>query len=330
MGKTSDLPIKLLRQLAYLFNLNPTHVGYTLLKKDLSMYKAGHKGEKSINYFLYPIVYKNYLRFYNLRLYYQGQNFEIDLLLITNQFLLIIEVKNYRGTLYLDHDSGGLIQVFEDQVKLYQDPTLQVERQRELLSEWLKLKGYHVPIETLVCLVNQNGILKRDNQTSSQIIYGHKLAYEYQELQKRYQNHPHVINPENLMEILITENNPLDPSLMHKYKIEENDFAPGVVCLNCFKKSMVRERNTYICKNCSNQDPGGLMRGLKDYFLIYGPQITNEKARLWLGENNTHFMRKNLYRFTDKKIGTNKGTTYILDFNYDEDFNHMISYLRQL
>lgn len=330
MGKTSDLPIKLLRQLAYLFNLDPSHMGFTLLKQDLSMYKAGLKGEKSINFFLYPIIYKNYLRFHNLRLYYHGQNFEIDLLLITNQFLLIIEVKNYRGSLYLDHDSGGLVQVFEDQEKLYQDPTLQVERQRDLLSEWLKQKGYHVPIETLVCLVNQNGILKRDDHTSSHIIYGYKLAHEYQELQKRYHNHPHVINPESLLNLLVTENNPLDSRLMRKYKIEENDFAPGVVCLNCFRKSMVRERNIYVCKNCSNQDPDGLIRGLKDYFLIHGPQISNDKARNWLGESNANYMKKSLNRLTNKKIGTNRGTNYIFEFNYEDDFDYIIQYLRHL
>ncbi|WP_277673918.1 nuclease-related domain-containing protein [Piscibacillus halophilus] len=321
------VPIKVLRTIAFKHNINPSHMSYPIMTQDLNKYMAGMKGERSIHFFLYPIIHKNYTPFYNARLYAFGQHFEIDVLLITNQFILILEVKNLLGRIRFDHQSGGMIQIKDDVETLYQDPIIQVERHKTLLQKWLSDRGYQVPIETLVCFVNRNVILDRETHTDPRIIYGYKLAQKYEELVEQYYNHSYVLLKEKLYNLINSENQPLDITLMKKYGLNEHDFKPGILCLNCLSKTMVRNRHIWKCQNCHSEDAEALLRGLKDYFLIFGSNITNEKARSWLKESDRHYIKKILDRLSADKTGTRKSTNYILDFNYEEDYNYLLKLL---
>ncbi|WP_054754795.1 nuclease-related domain-containing protein [Piscibacillus salipiscarius] len=230
------LPIKLLRTIAYLRNLESSHPTYSNLNQDFKRSVAGMQGEKSISYYLYPIIEKDYRVFYNVRLFINGQYFEIDVLLISRNFILIIEVKNLKGRIMFDHKSGGMIQSKDGDFQTYQDPVLQISRQEALLSNWLKERGIHIPVKSVACFVNRHVILEPGEHTDSRIIYGYKLPLVYERFQSEFKSHPQAISENFLYNILIRENQPLDIKLMNKYGLTKQDFKPGLSCIHCSKK----------------------------------------------------------------------------------------------
>ncbi|RPF54087.1 nuclease-related domain-containing protein [Aquisalibacillus elongatus] len=325
-----EFPKSLLRSIAYYLNLHPSHNSRPLIKQDILKYQSGFLGERSIQYFLYPIIYKNFLPFHNARLTTHGQNFEIDLTLITSQFLLIIEVKNHRGDILLDHESGGMLQTISNSTKLYQDPIIQVERQRDLLDAWLRERGFQIPIETVVVFTNRNVTINRQADTDSRIIYGYKLAPIFKQLQQQYQSHPHVIQKERFNRLLVEESNPLDIKFMNKYDIVEEDFVLGATCSRCLKKTMMRNRHIWKCAECGYEDSDAMVKALKERYMIYGPKITNEQARQWLKETDRHYIRKLLMRLAEDQIGTGKGAKYIMNFDERKDYEFLIDWFQRL
>ena len=94
------LAIRKLRALAY--RLPPNHPKVPLIMNDLKKREAGYKGECSIDFPLSFLEPKSYFIFHDLRLQDQSRFFQLDTLLISKKFALIIEVKNMAGSLYFD------------------------------------------------------------------------------------------------------------------------------------------------------------------------------------------------------------------------------------
>ncbi|TFB19235.1 NERD domain-containing protein [Filobacillus milosensis] len=330
MGQSLEVPISLLRTIAFNFNMDANHINQQSIKQDLAKYISGYRGEKSIKYFMYNIINKNYKVFHNARLFTKGQNFEIDVLMITDQFLSIIDVKNTSGNIRFDHEFGAMYQKYQGKEKVYQDPIEQVNRHKRLLEIWLNERGYKIPIETLVCFVNKHAILERgQSPVDPRIIYGYKLAQKYKELQEKYQNHPSKILTNKLINQLTEESNPLDQELFKKYGMNKEDFKPGVICSQCLKKTVKRQRHHWICAECGFTDHEAPIRALKDYFLIFGPKITNEQARQWLNENNADYVKRLLDKWSVRKEGTGRSLVYYLDFDYQTDFEYLLNYLEK-
>ena len=97
----------------------------------------------------------------NVKLKADGQETELDNLIINSHGLYIIEVKNYNGTLYGDEDDFEWARIkitdagysYVSQVK---NPIKQVNRQIYILSQFLKKHGFRIWIEGFVLLVRDN------------------------------------------------------------------------------------------------------------------------------------------------------------------------------
>lgn len=75
------------------------------IEQTTKKYKAGFKGEKFIGNFLDSLSIKDSFLFHDLRLFNGVHYFQIDFLLLTLYFFLILEVKNIFGTMTLDFSS---------------------------------------------------------------------------------------------------------------------------------------------------------------------------------------------------------------------------------
>ncbi len=61
----------------------------------------------------------------------------MDFLIITRNYCIIIEVKNFAGTLYFDRTYPQLIRSKDGQEQAYLDPLIQVDVQKSRLNDWL-------------------------------------------------------------------------------------------------------------------------------------------------------------------------------------------------
>lgn len=122
---------------------------------------AGNKGEAYFNNMLKSILRNDDVLIRNVCLQVNGKEAEIDSLIINNNGIFIVEVKNYNGRLYGDIDDfewtkekvspGG--NVFYKQVK---NPIKQVKRQTYKLSQFLKENNIRIWISGYAYFINGN------------------------------------------------------------------------------------------------------------------------------------------------------------------------------
>ena len=128
---------------------------------------AGNKGEAYFNNMLKSILRNDDLLIRNVCLQVNGKEAEIDSLIINNNGIFIVEVKNYNGRLYGDIDDfewtkekispGG--NVFYKQVK---NPIKQIKRQTYILSQFLKENNIRVWISGYAYFINGNSPVDDD------------------------------------------------------------------------------------------------------------------------------------------------------------------------
>lgn len=99
--KERSTPIKITYLEALLRRLPYDHLKRSRIEEDLVKRRAGYRGEKALDQFLinHPLT-DDLLILNDLRLSNGKQYFQIDSLLINNQFALILETKNIYGTLF--------------------------------------------------------------------------------------------------------------------------------------------------------------------------------------------------------------------------------------
>lgn len=128
---------------------------------------AGNKGEAYFNNMLKSILHNDDVLIKNACLNVNGKEAEIDSLIINNNGIFIVEVKNYNGRLYGDIDDfewtkekispGG--NVFYKQVK---NPIKQIKRQTYILSQFLKENNIRIWISGYAYFINGNSPVDDD------------------------------------------------------------------------------------------------------------------------------------------------------------------------
>src|SRR5690606_28064348 len=84
---------------ALLTRLSPNHEKYADIDETRRLLLAGYNGERAITYYLEHLPDKEFFIFHNLRLPSGKYHFQLDYLILTTRFALILECKNYFGTL---------------------------------------------------------------------------------------------------------------------------------------------------------------------------------------------------------------------------------------
>ncbi|RZT16419.1 nuclease-related domain-containing protein [Fictibacillus sp. BK138] len=280
---------------------------------------AGHHGEQSNDYFLKPFLSKGYTVLHDLRLAAHDSFFQIDTLLISTHYILILEVKYITGTLHFDH-LNQVIRVRDDgSEEAFQNPIYQVKRQRSHLTDWLSRNRVpHIPVHSLVVMSNPRTIIKS--------LPSHKDIPQYithsPYLQERIQVFDKMHSVEKLTKreitklskLLVRQHTPDNPDLIKRYQIEEKDIIKGVYCTKCFYMPVVRKHNTWVCPKCSKKDRNLHLPSLEDYALLYGASITNKEFCNFLQIPSRHVAKRILSNMNLPHTGGCKGRTYTLPY----------------
>ena len=187
--KTCSIPIKATLIEAALSRLALNHPKRQALESELGRRMAGYRGEQSVSSTLDILPEKEYLIFHDVRLQGKPYPFQMDLLILSSSFFLILEVKNIAGELFFDDSFKQIIRTLPDQKDAYDDPVLQVHLQRKQLKEWLSAKKIPpIPIEALVVSANSKSILQAENKRLAEVIVRkNSLALKLEELANKHQ-----------------------------------------------------------------------------------------------------------------------------------------------
>ncbi|WNS75007.1 nuclease-related domain-containing protein [Bacillus sp. DTU_2020_1000418_1_SI_GHA_SEK_038] len=162
IAKERSIPIKVLANEALLRRISPHLEIWQVIEKDLAKRKAGHRGEVATDYYINKLPDKEFTILKGLRIWNGQEYFQIDTLVLSPTFALILETKNISGTLFFDSKFKQLIRYLNDNEDGFLDPITQAERQKREFRNWLHQRNISIPIEYLVVISNPTTVIKTD------------------------------------------------------------------------------------------------------------------------------------------------------------------------
>ncbi len=315
IAKRRQIPLIVFEIDAILRRLDLFHPKRAALLEDRRIYMAGYNGEKQIDYHLESYNKGNSHFFADLRLIIENCPFQMDNLIVTINFLIIIETKNIAGTLTFEKDSSQMIRELNGNIQGFKNPIIQVAKQKRRLIAWLKKNKFpSIPIIDLVGIADRRTIIKTtpDNrQIFEKLIHADMLEEKINQLEARYatpQLNTRQIN--KLNQLLLKEHTPAPPSILKKHGILESELTKGNQCINCEHYPLIRISKKWYCRNCKSYSKTAHIKGVHDYFLIISTTITNKLCREFLLVESPTVAKRILWSLKLKTSGSNKNRIY--------------------
>ncbi|WP_147534013.1 nuclease-related domain-containing protein [Bacillus marasmi] len=310
-----QIPIEVQKCEALLRNISANHHRIpeiqTLIRKKMS----GYYGEKSLDYHLGSLNQDFYDIIPGIRLSNSGRNFQIDTLILTNYFMLIIEIKYLRGELEIDSAKGQLIQHIDGKINVYDDPFAQVNQQKFQLMKWMESQKFPpIPIETLVVLSNNNALIKKVTGSSNnywrlcRCINAHEKILHFENMYKT--EYVSFKTRRKLGKILLKHNTPQPFNVLSRFNIPPSDLLPGIQCPKCTYSPMIYTYGKWNCQSCGYISKDAHHQKINDYFQLFGPTITNRQFRELVCLSSRHQATRILNSMNLHHHGTNKGRVY--------------------
>ncbi|WP_343751740.1 nuclease-related domain-containing protein [Lentibacillus halophilus] len=296
--------------------MHPTHRHHESIVSVYKKEKAGFDGERNVDYKLSAYPRDDLFLIKGLRLDNPPFYFQIDTLILTKQFITLLEIKNQQGTFMYDAKLRQLTQDVNGQVKAYKDPILQVDAQKMHLQAWLERRGiYGIPIETLVVVAFPSTVIanvREDPDVYNQIIHTESL---HQHLDRIHAKHEKDVFTKremtNLHRQFLRANQPLRTHILNTHHVEQHHLIPGIPCSQCARYPMIRKRGKWQCPACSATDDDAHKQRILDYFLLHDDTITNRTCRSLLQIDSPRTAYRLLNGMNLKHTGTNKGRKYM-------------------
>ncbi|THE13081.1 NERD domain-containing protein [Bacillus timonensis] len=316
--KELKIPQRILKLKAALRRTSESHPKYQELSDEYGRRMSGYRGEQSLQYYLTFLNEKTYLNFHNLRLPdISGKHFfEIDILLMSPTFILIIDAKNYRGELYFDGKFDQLIQTYKDTRKSYNCPVTQITRHQLQLKRLLEsLKFPSIPIETLVIFTNPNAIIdaSKDFKHYNKVIKSPSFISKVELFEKR--NREEVLDRKHLLKLsrfLLKQHTPHDQDILSQFGIKEHELIKGVRCPKCDFLPMKRNPRSWTCPSCNHSSSKPYYQSLMEYELLFGNTITNKPLRDFLDIQSISTAKHILTSLNLQYNGSFKDRIYLL------------------
>ncbi|MFJ7755043.1 nuclease-related domain-containing protein [Peribacillus muralis] len=314
--KDCKMPLKIGMLESLVRRLPPGHVSHPSINEDIKKIQAGYRGEYRVFHLLKALPEKDYLLFHDLRLSGSPFPFQMDILILTPFFLLIVEVKNMAGEILFDNTFNQLIRTNPDgKTEAFDDPILQVSRQRIHLLDWLKTKKINnLPVETLVVSANSSTIIRAANkELKGKVIRKDRILLQIAELNNKYTEESLSKRAiKRLSNVLLDGHTAFIPKPLETYGIPSSALQTGVFCQKCHTYTMERHRK-WICHKCLDTSQDAHISALIDYVYLVKPSITNSEFRNFLQIKSPSSAKKLLTSLNLKHSGHTKGRVYLLD-----------------
>ncbi|WP_241654816.1 nuclease-related domain-containing protein [Sporolactobacillus shoreae] len=237
------------------------------------------------------------------------------------RFFLILEAKNIIGKLTLNHGLWQMTREIDGRTDVFDDPLLQAERLEDQFQKWL---DHHIivpdyPSESRVVITSpaQLQIEGSNDPSHAKII---RKAFLGKELDRIIKNHTKTfIHHSNLRDIgnqLLASHRPLIIDLFSSMKsLFPENIIKGVQCPNCSHFHMIRKKRNWYCDQCGHFSKNAHLAALRDYFLIFGPAITNKQCRDFLMLESSAVAKHIFSSVSSHYEGENKGRVYHLSLD---------------
>ncbi|MBS4201948.1 NERD domain-containing protein [Bacillus sp. FJAT-49732] len=318
--KKRIIPIIIFMLEALLRRLPQNHPKRSDIVDELSRRWAGYRGEQSLDYYVESLLDGGkYVVFHDLRLPLAAEKcFQIDTLIISLSFFVILEGKNILGELFFDPNQ--LERILDDKVDIFPNPILQAENQQYFLSALLEKHSIpQVPNPSFVVITNPNSIIKPNPHypaVSQKVIRPAAIRTNLEMVSHKFRNP--ILDKKDIQKItrlLLKLHTPDRPNVMERFQIRENELLRGMYCHACSRLSVERKGHSWVCNICSGEEKHGLINALIDYILLVDSKTTNGKFRDFVGIPSVHVASKILKSLNLTYKGDRRHRVYELNLN---------------
>uniref|UniRef100_A0A942T3B1 NERD domain-containing protein n=2 Tax=Neobacillus citreus TaxID=2833578 RepID=A0A942T3B1_9BACI len=257
-----------------------------------------------------------YMILHDLNLPDDEFNLQIDTLLITPAYALVISVKHMAGKLIIDTENEQFTQIVNEKEKGYPYPVAQVERHQKYIKKLLAAHGFPpLPVEYLIVFSNSYCTYVVSGPNSRKVklrtCKADVLLNRIEFFEKLYPD-PFLTAKElrKLCKLLVKLNTPPTKYLFKKFGLKRSDLLTGVHCPYCGYLPLIRKKQKWYCSRCDKYSADAHMNALMDYFLLYDLKITNKEFREFVHLKSQDVAKRLLH--TEKLIysGENRHRIY--------------------
>jgi hypothetical protein len=258
---------------------------------DFNNRMTGFLGEESVmNFHLEPIWDLNYRIYHDLRFLHGKYYFQIDILILSAFFALVLEVKNWSKDWHFDKVLNQTTIDKNGKMERTKNPIFQARLQALKLREWLKLnKITGIPIQYLFVNSNEksNVIIGEDNKYKWNVCNSEYLLERIDQMTNEFKIE--LLDEKELRKInslLLTKHTPEDLNLLKLYNLTPKTVLTGVHCPTCNFLPMSYRAGTWKCPKCRKDSKTAYINTIHDFFHLINPTITNAEARQFLQINS--------------------------------------------
>ncbi|MGG0720001.1 nuclease-related domain-containing protein [Robertmurraya massiliosenegalensis] len=312
--KNLMIPIKVVALECLLSRLHESHPKHPDIQAVYARFLKGYRGEKAVKYYLDFLSDKKFFLFHSLRLPSGKYHFQVDYLILTTRYALILECKNFFGTLFFDDSFNQMIRTANEKEEGFQDPISQAKWHQQQLRNLLHSHDIFLPIDYFVVISNPSTIVKttpKNRQALKKVIHGHSLLDKIAEVDQLYQNE--IFDSRGIRKLckqLMKSHVEEEFDALRKYGLRTNEILTGVRCPECGRIPMIRQNRTWFCCECGMKDKNGHVSAVHDYFHLIGKTITNKQFREFVHLESDTSAKKMLQAMNLPFSGSNKGRIY--------------------
>ncbi|MDM5332375.1 nuclease-related domain-containing protein [Ureibacillus composti] len=294
--------------------LHPSHEMYSKLQVELNRQEAGEHGEQHVFSLLATsqLPDQTYL-LHNVGLKSKVET-QIDILVLSPWWCLILEVKNIKGKLYFNDNPRQLIRKGDDGGKdeILGSPEIQVEQYTFGLKSFLESHGVKLPIYGAILFPFNNAIIEKPPEKILLLIGREVVRFIWSLPRSSGVN----VDSRKLGELLMKSLYTRDPfPLCHYYKISPSMISSGVECPHCGTIPMQRALRTWKCPKCEKTSMDAHRKALADYSMLINKQISNSECVSYLRLKNHQQAHRILAKCSSSRTGKSRNSVYHLSYN---------------
>lgn len=273
---------------------------------------AGDIGEKFIMETIekLQLPYDFYI-FHNLSLFIESK-IQIDILIITKYYVIILEVKNIKGVIEFSQNPKQLIRTLPNgEMHVFNSPEPQLDEYIYQIKQFFLNYGIDIPIYGAIVFPFTSSFIRQPTEKT--------IILRKNELKPFLRNIPtgkEYLNDKNVEffnSYFLKDQLTFNPyPLIEKYKIQRDEVMNGVICPNCGTLGMKRFAFYWFCQSCGHKSTNAHENAIYDYLKIINNTITNRECRRFLEVNNKDQVNKMLRKMPLNKTGNYRNTKYTL------------------
>ena len=292
-----------------LHRLPKGHAAYESVMLDRYKIKAGFGGEQHVDSILSQARWREPIMVIG-DLQLADRFCQMDTVMVTPHFALILEVKNYSGTLSFDEKSLHMKQETRDGKLLgYNSPVTQVWNAQEELKVLFEHFDVSLPVYACVVLPYATTLIERA-PAEMPVVYGYSLKRFISSLPRTGSPMP----PDEMAhvgQLLIDRHRPYSKKDFQEwYRFSTADLKRGVLCSICGSHCMKKSQRVFFCDNCNLPSEDGYSRALADWFDFVAPEISNAQCREFLGLKDKYAVRYLMDKMGLGRRGNARGVRY--------------------